>query len=185
MEIVDVALYSDHFVLLPPDHPKESWVHLCRSYRLKPCWRRLLLQKTISAWGSSERARCSYTNQEVQGRGEWTCSSFQYKHKELYSAKLKFFCLLCTAHRGVPHGGTEQQGCLAPRAKSKCLLTERKYSCSDMAWHAQLWWKVSPAIYINQTKLFLKTKRSICSPFSSYLLLSFFLIYTFFHCSFN
>lgn len=121
---------------------RESWVppllFLQAIPGLKPCWQGLLLQKTISTWSASERAGCSYTNQEVQGRGGETCSSFQYKHEELYSAKPKFFCLLCKARRGVPHGGTEQQGCLAPGAKSKCLLTERKYSCSDMAWHAQL-----------------------------------------------
>lgn len=134
---------------------------------LKPWWQELLLQKTVSTWSFSERAGSSYTNPEVQGRGGGTCSSFQYKHKELCSAKLNFFCLLCKAHRGVPHGGTEQQGCFTPRAKSKCLLTERKYSCSDMAWHAQLWWKASPAMYINQTELFLKTKRSVCSTCSS------------------
>lgn len=147
--------------------------HLCRSYKRslggKSCCCCCLNLKLF------REGRSSYTNQEVQGRGGGTCSSIQYKHKELCSAKQKFFCLLCKAHRGVPHGGTEQQGCLAPRAKSKCLLTERKYSCSDMAWHAQLWWKFSPVIYINQTELFLKTKRSICSIFSSHLLLSLFL----------
>lgn len=144
--------------------------HLCRSHRWCQGW-------NLAAEGCCCR-KPSQREASQRGQGvvipikkfkaeEGECSSFHYKHKALYSAKLKFFCLLCKAHRGVPHDGTEQQGCLAPQAKSKCLLTERKYSCSDMAWHAQLWWKVSPAIYINQTKLFLKTKRSICSAFSS------------------